>query len=508
MVVTFIIKGVLQYTRGIYFAWLQQRVMLKARLDLITRFGNIGYEGYTKLDAGRINMTLTGDIGNMVYAMTTYFSVFQDAIMVITYFALAFWANWQFSIIVIVGAYLTNLIYNYVNRVTKELGDKNKYLGFNFGGDLIQIVNNFKYLKATDNFKTMYNKLRNNIIESQSNSWQMAKLSAIVGSVREPLMIAIIAGVILLEVNVFGQPFGSMIAGLLMFYRSLGSIIRMQTSWNSFIAATPSIDAVNEIVAQFNQHSEPYFEERINNIDNIEVKNLKIQFGEKVVLKNINLLIKDRNSVAFVGESGAGKTTLANVICGLQYPHGGNIFTEGKNIYETDLKFYRRRVGYITQEPVIFNETIFNNISFWEEKTPESIEKLYKVLEMVQLKDFVENLKDKEDTKLGHNGILVSGGQKQRISIARELFRNDVDLLIMDEATSALDSETEHHIKESIDMLQGKFTMIIIAHRLSTIKNVDMIYLMEDGVITNYGNFNELINKSPKFKRMVEMQEL
>ncbi|MDR2853728.1 MAG: hypothetical protein LBV31_00285, partial [Prevotellaceae bacterium] len=146
MVSTFVLKGALQYIRGIYFAWLQQKLMLRARLDLINRFGKIGYEGYTKLEAGRIQGTLTGDVSNVVYAMTNYFSVFQDAIMVVAYVGLACLANWQFAIVVMIGAYFTNFIYDYVNRVTKEIATKNKFLGFNFGGDLIQIVNNFKYL--------------------------------------------------------------------------------------------------------------------------------------------------------------------------------------------------------------------------------------------------------------------------------------------------------------------------------------------------------------------------
>ena len=134
-------------------------------------------------------------------------------------------------------------------------------------------------------------------------------------------------------------------------------------------------------------------------------------------------------------------------------------------------------------------------------------EKFYKVMDMVSMKDFVENLEYKEDSTLGNNGVLVSGGQKQRISIARELYK-DVELLIMDEATSALDSETEKYIKDNIDMLHGKFTMIIIAHRLSTIKNVDTIYLLDKGKILASGSYKDLIDKSDRFKRMVELQEL
>jgi len=126
---------------------------------------------------------------------------------------------------------------------------------------------------------------------------------------------------------------------------------------------------------------------------------------------------------------------------------------------------------------------------------------------MVSLKNFVENLTFKEETPLGNNGVLISGGQKQRISIARELYK-DVELLIMDEATSALDSETEKFIKDNIDMLYGKFTMIIIAHRLSTIKNVDTIYLMENGNIIASGSYDELLNSSNKFRKMVDLQEV
>ena len=208
-----------------------------------------------------------------------------------------------------------------------------------------------------------------------------------------------------------------------------------------------------------------------------------------------------------VGESGAGKTTLANVICGLLPPNKGEVVTNNQLIYNSNLDSFRSKVGYITQEPVIFDDTIFNNVTFWAEKTPENLEKFHNAMNMVSMKSFVENLDRQEDTPLGNNGVLISGGQKQRISIARELYK-DIDLLIMDEATSALDSETEKYIKDNIDLLHGKFTIVIIAHRLSTIKNVDRVYLLEKGEILDSGSYNELIEKSARFKRMVELQEV
>lgn len=170
-----------------------------------------------------------------------------------------------------------------------------------------------------------------------------------------------------------------------------------------------------------------------------------------------------------------------------------------------DVNQYRSKIGYISQESVIFNDTIFNNITFWAEPTAENLRRFHEVVEMASLKEFIENQPQKEQTNLGDNGILVSGGQKQRISIARELYK-DAELLILDEATSALDSETEKMIQENIEKLHGSYTMVLIAHRLSTIKEADIIYLLEDGKISASGSFYEMIDKSSRFKKMVSLQ--
>jgi len=168
---------------------------------------------------------------------------------------------------------------------------------------------------------------------------------------------------------------------------------------------------------------------------------------------------------------------------------------------------FQKRIGYITQEPVIFDGTIFNNVTFWDEKTPDSLKRFHDALGQASILDFVLEQPDAENSRLGNNGINLSGGQKQRISIARELYK-DIDFLFMDEATSALDSETERAIQENIDELKGQFTIIIIAHRLSTIKNADRVVMLRNGCIEHIGSYPDLIQQSATFKRMVELQEL
>ena len=299
--------------------------------------------------------------------------------------------------------------------------------------------------------------------------------------------------------------FSDILISLLLFYRALGHLVAIQNSWNYFLTSSVGVEEVDELMAEFKKHKEPSHQNTIHYIKDINIQNISLSYGNTPILKDINFNIKSKTSVAFVGESGAGKTSLANIICGLLQPNDGKILVENQSLYESNLPSFRDKIGYITQEAVIFDDTIFNNITFWAEKTSENMEKFHQVIKMVSLGNFLEGLEEKEDSRLGNNGILVSGGQKQRISIARELYK-DVELLIMDEATSALDSETEKNIKDNIDILHGKFTMIIIAHRLSTIKNVDKVFLLDKGEIIDSGSYKELIEKSEKFRQMVELQ--
>ncbi|CAF3781593.1 unnamed protein product [Rotaria sp. Silwood1] len=185
----------------------------------------------------------------------------------------------------------------------------------------------------------------------------------------------------------------------------------------------------------------------------------------------------------------------------------GKMIIDGIEREDLDISTFQNRIGYITQDPVIFNDSIFNNVSFWAEPTAENKLRFENAIKKASIVDFVNGLPEKENSVLGHYGVNLSGGQKQRISIARELYK-DIDILILDEATSALDSETEKAIQDNIDSLKGYYTILIVAHRLSTIKNASRIVFMNEGKISQIGEFSDLINKVPHFKRMVELQDL
>ena len=508
MVVVFSIKGVFYYLRNVYFIKIRVKSVSLLRLNLIKSLNELSYSGFTKLEAGRIQNTMVGELGKVIGALMSFFVYLQHIIMLATYIFLAFIANWQFAILVAIGGSLSNLFYKYINNYTKEKATLLSSKGNSFNAILIQILHNFKYLKATNHYQLFSKKLVNNIHEQEKINLGVGKISSIGESLREPFTIVIITGVIIVQTSYLGESFSSILLSLLLFYRALGHLVSMQNSWNTFLANSSGIDSFETLLSDFKHYQEPlHYQEKIEHIDDISIKNISLSFRGKKAIDNISFSIKKNSSVAFVGESGAGKTTLANIISGLQTPDDGEIIIEGKSLYKTNLNFFRNHLGYITQEAVIFNDSIFNNVTFWQEKSEENKEKFRQTIEKVSLSEFVNELPEKENTQLGNNGILISGGQKQRISIARELYK-DAELLILDEATSALDTETERHIKNNIDLLQGQTTLIIIAHRLSTIKNVDMIYLLDKGKIIASGDFDSLVKSSEKFKKMVELQEL
>jgi ABC-type multidrug transport system fused ATPase/permease subunit len=293
---------------------------------------------------------------------------------------------------------------------------------------------------------------------------------------------------------------------LLLFYRALSFLVMTQNYWQGFIENSGGINAVNSLTREMAALQEVHGPVGFKNIqDSIELRGVTLSYDNLKVLDGISIDLPKKSTIALVGESGAGKTTLANMIAGLIRPDAGELYIDGIPMQQYNLNTYRDKVGYISQEPVVFNDTIFNNITFWAEPTPENQKRFREVLRMASLISYVESLPEKELTRLGDNGILISGGQRQRISIARELYK-DTEVLIFDEATSALDSETEKIIQENIEQLRGTYTIVLIAHRLSTIKEADTIYLLEKGKVTASGSFDEMVHKSTRFKKMVSLQ--
>jgi ATP-binding cassette, subfamily B, bacterial PglK len=222
--------------------------------------------------------------------------------------------------------------------------------------------------------------------------------------------------------------------------------------------------------------------------------------SEEYALKDVSFTLHKGESMAFVGPTGAGKTTIVDVILGLLEPEKGRIIVDGKDIH-ADLKAWQRNIGYIPQFIYLTDDTILHNVALGLEDKDIDEEKLWQSILTAQLESFIRTLPDGIETVIGERGVRLSGGQRQRIGIARALYHNP-EVLIMDEATSSLDGSTEKAVIEAIEKLKGERTMIMIAHRLTTVQNCDKLYFMKDCRIDSSGSYDELVRNNEEFRRM------
>ncbi|OOG74605.1 ABC transporter ATP-binding protein [Algoriphagus sp. A40] len=508
MVALFLLKSVLKFYDGIFKTKLQMEFVRKLRYEMVDGLGGMSYKNFVKLDAGKVQNTLSGEVFKVTYSFLTYFSTIQFLVLLLVYIGLAMLSNFEFAILVSIGGFLSNFIFKAIFKFTEKASVGVTAYNHEFQSYLIQAVHNFKYLKATDYFSKYKLKLKRIIDSIESQQKKIGVYSSFLGATREPIVLIVVVAVILIQVNYLGGQMATILGSLLFFYRALNYVISLQTSWQGFVAHYGGVVAAMELMEDFKVMKEPA-ESKIGipKIEQIEISNLNFAYNPQTpVLNQINIKIENLRTLALVGGSGSGKTTMVNLIIGLLEPTSGQILINGNERDYFDKATYRRRFGYITQEPVIFNDNIFNNVTFWDEKTPENQARFHEAIRLANIENFVESLPEKEGTKLGDNGMLVSGGQKQRISIARELYK-EVDVLILDEATSALDSETERSIQENIENLRGKYTIIIVAHRLSTVKKADKILVLNKGIVAGEGSFEHLVDQNTLFKRMVELQE-
>lgn len=508
MIIFFTLKGIAFFCANYYRILLQESFIRKIRLNLITNFNQMSFKKFITSDVGRIQNTMTGEVDRVSNGFRYYFKAFEQATMVVVYMAFAFAVDLKFAMMVVVGGFLTNFIYKTLYKHTK--GASRKLTGHNseFQGQIIQHVRNFKYLNATGTIDEYGKKLNNTVYGIEKIRRKIGRLTSISLAIREPLLVIVIAVVIIIQIDVFGGKMSGIIISLLFFFRGLMALTSLQNQWNSHLEFSGSLDNMQEFEGFLKKSKQKNGNVEFKKFEkSIQLNDVNFSYGEKNILNNINLEIRKNQSVAFVGESGSGKTTLVNLITGLLPEDDGKILIDDQSLKSLNKRSYQSHIGYVSQDPVVFNDTIYNNVTFWAEKTPENLAKFRKSIEQSSLTPFLEELPQGGETLLGNNGINLSGGQKQRVSIARELYK-DIDILILDEATSALDSETEKEIQENIDLLRGQYTLLIVAHRLSTIKNVDKIVLMDKGKIIDTDNFERLMKKQKRFKKMVELQEL
>lgn len=451
------------------------------------------YLFHVSKNVSELSRNISSDVASMFSVILCYIQIMNEGIVcgLILVYLFALDKTITFSILFMLSFFAVFFL-KVVKKRSYNLGASARHHGQLFAKSIRQAFEGIKEIKI-GNREDFY---VNEILKQGNITAEINIQTQTIGCLPRPMFEALCFSALLLVVAIKiarGVNLSYFIPVLSAFavsaVRLLPSAGRITTLFNAITYNKAAVNNVYKDMVEIEELTNSHIE-RYENTDDvtfnekISVKDIVFRYPsvEENVLDGITFDIMKNSSVAFIGPSGAGKTTLADIILGLLEPQKGTVFCDETDIFERPIGWHRI-VGYIPQMIYLIDDTIRNNILFGLSEEEVSEERIWKALEEAQLSDFVKGLEDGLETIVGERGVKLSGGQRQRIGIARALYNNP-PILILDEATSALDNETETAVMESIDALHGSRTMIIIAHRLTTIRNCDFIYEIKDKKIS------------------------
>ena len=511
--IAFILKAIITFLSLGFTAFLLGDLLKKIKMRLFSHYSNMSFGYFSSKNSGDLINLINEQPTKALESFKQLSLLGSHFINTIILMSLAFLMTFSFGVMaLLLGIFLLFIFLKmntYVQKLSRIAAKENGILT----KWLIQTLHGFKYLISTNQIKSLKNYVNKSINILTNTQIKSGIAAAFTQSVREPIAVLFIMAIVFVQIFVFELRLEPILVSIALFYRALNSTLAVQSAFQGTFQTIGSMELVHKefMNQELNKQEDGEielgkFESEIL-FDNI---NFTYPNSDKPALSTLSLKIPCKSSIAIVGTSGSGKTTLVDLVTLTNTPDKGDLFIDGVNYSKIKKLTWRNQIGYVSQDTIIFDDSIANNISMWEHKYNKNQlnKNLIKAAKQANILDFIESLPDGFNTIVGDRGILLSGGQKQRIFIARELFRNP-EILILDEATSALDSESEKSIQNSVELLRGKITVIIIAHRLSTIKDVDKVVVLNEGKILETGSFEELINdKNSKFKKLALLQEL
>ena len=508
IILIFLIKMIVLIIQESIKSNISAKLQYQLRTKVVTLYSKLNYQFYTDSSIGYLNNLVTTEIGRAVSAFNNYTNMVSAFIYVIFYLTISCFINFEVATYGAIIGFLILFSLRFISTFSRRFSIRTSEKNASIQSLLIQIIDSFQYLKSTNTFGNLLLKLNDENQEFASLEFKTRMLSGILRSLQETLSIIAVCILLYYMVSIKGNALNEILVIAVLFQRTINRVGQFQGAWQKFNVHVGGIDTLDHAFGELSNEIEIVGTEIKKEFKSeISLKNVTFEYGNISILNNVNLKILQNSMIAITGESGSGKTTLINLITGLLKPTKGEISIDGKNYNEIDINSLRSMIGYVTQESVVFNDTLSNNITLWKPaQNSHEKENLSRACNTAYLFDDSGYFRAGFDTILGDKGVKLSGGQKQRVGIARELFREPA-ILILDEATSALDSKTEKVIQKSIDQLKGELTIVIISHRLSTVQNCDLIYVLKNGQLCESGTFNELSNnEESEFFKMVSLQ--
>ncbi len=509
IIATYFFKGLFTYLQGYQTHYISEKILFNIRNQLFSHLLYLPTEFFDKYHSGELMSRLLNDTEQVQNSIANVIpNTIREIFTIIGLLVVLYINNWKLAIIATVVFPLAAYPVVHFGKKMKLLGKKRQISIAGVTTLIQEALINIRLIKA---FAT--EKDESERFEKESDNFLNIKLATIrIDELTSPLMEFIGAlGIALLiwiggflvfkgEITVGG--FFSFIAALFMMYKPFKTIAKANNEINTSIA---SIERIFELIdkTKETEHSGNIPFEGVKKEIRYENVWFKYPDSSSYAIKEINLTIPKKSTVAFVGESGGGKSTILELIPRYYDPTKGRITIDGIDLREFDLKSLRRKIAIVSQKILMFNRTVKENIAYGRDDLTD--EEIIEAAKAAYAHEFIMKLKNGYDTNLQEQGVILSGGEKQRIAIARAIVKNP-DILILDEATSALDSESEHIVQKALKNLMRDRTVLIAAHRISTAINSDKIVVMKQGRILDVGKHNELIERCSYYKKLCDIQ--
>ena len=510
IILAFATKGISLYLAKVIMIKVAHNVQKNIQSDLVNSLVKADTKLIDKKHSGKFISNLTFDVGLITNLVSTaLLNVTKDTLTLIGLLSVMFYQNWKLSLVALImiplASFFARSLGKRMGKVTTELQEK--------AGDLttylFEIFKNHKLIKIfqQENYEGERSDKFLNEIKEKSEKTQIVLVRASpIMEVLTGIMIACLifySGKLIISNELGINNFFSFLAAMMLAYQPVRSLATLNITINQSLSASkrvlPIIDHKNEI---FEKNSDQELKIVQGDIDFKNV-NFKYDTKEDSALNLINLKIKGGKMTSLVGYSGAGKSTILNLIPRYYDCNSGDILIDKQSIYKSKLSSLRKNISLVSQDITLFDDTIKNNIAYADLNASE--DEIKKVAKLSFADDFIQKLPDKYDALIGENGLRLSGGEKQRISIARAMLKKS-KIILLDEATSSLDAETENKIQQALSILIKDRTAVVIAHRLSTILNSDSIYVINNGKVIENGTHSELLSNSEIYKSFYQKQ--
>ena len=512
ILISVFLKNFFFYLSFYVLAPIKMSVVTKLRAELYNKLLQLPIGYFTDQRKGDVMSRMTNDIAEIETSVVgTLEGLIKDPINVIVILIALIFISPILSLFLFIFLPLTAFV---IGRISRSLKKQSNISAVYLGELLSTLEETLTGLRVIKAFNAEH-LLRNKFIKTNNELFQVRRKMQLRRDLASPLS-EFLGVLVLIGVLWFGgklvlaSSVGLDAAGFTMYIILFSQIINpaksLSTSFYNMQKGSAAITRIEEILQAPVKVEENENGKQISSFNHsIEFKNVSFLYDDKVILKNINLSIEKGKTIALVGSSGAGKSTLADLIPRFHDVSSGELLIDGINIKDYSLHSVRTLMGIVTQEPILFNDTIANNISLG--MSHASAEQIRDAAKIANADNYISLKENGYDTNIGDRGSKLSGGERQRLTIARAVLKNP-PILILDEATSSLDTESERLVQDAINNMMQNRTSIVIAHRLSTIRYADEIIVLQHGEIIERGNHDTLMEKDGMYKRLVDMQEL